>query len=151
MAETRRSLLSAVVAGALLLIFLPATAAAAAAATGSHAVVHERRGDHHAHTGLWKRHSRAPAHHVLPMKVGLKQRNLENTHLFVMDVADPASPNFGKHWSAERVAKTFASAEETSAKTIAWLVGGGIGRDRLRSSAGEFPPPSPPCRTRWPC
>jgi len=102
-------------------------------------VVHEKRGVQH--QSVWKRHSRAPVSQVLPMKVGLKQRNLEFAEQYIMDVADPTSPNYGKHWSAEKVAKTFAPAPESSDETLEWLVGSGISRDRLRHSVGMPCPP----------
>jgi len=72
------------------------------------------------------------------MRVALKQQNLEHAEAFIMDVADPKSPNFGKHWSADRVAKTFAPSGEASNKTIDWLVASGISKHRLKLSVGEL-------------
>lgn len=43
----------------------------------------------------------------------------------------------GKHWSAEKIANTFAPLEETSEKTIEWLVESGIDSDRLKHSVGR--------------
>lgn len=78
---------------------LVATISAAPAATPY--VVHEKRS-----IGLsqWTRSdaklSRAA---TVPVSIGLMQRNLENGHDFLMDVSHPESPNYGKHWSAEKV------------------------------------------------
>lgn len=40
---------------------------------------------------------------VFPMSIGLTQRNLDESHGFLMDVSDPESPNYGKYWSAKKV------------------------------------------------
>ncbi|KAK3935714.1 subtilisin-like protein [Diplogelasinospora grovesii] len=105
---------------------------AAPASTGH--VLHEKRSALHA---SWKRHAPAPANSVLPMRIGLKQRNLEDIDRHIQDVADPFSPNFGKHWTAKQVADFFVPAQETSDATIAWLVESGISRERLRYSKGK--------------
>ena len=95
--------------------------------------LHERRdGAPHA----WKRHSRAFKEQVLPIRIGLKQRNLEHGNRFLHDVSDPDSAKFGKHWTAEQVANMFAPAKETSDRTIDWLVNSGIEESRLKHSVG---------------
>ncbi|TKA79494.1 hypothetical protein B0A55_02454, partial [Friedmanniomyces simplex] len=97
-------------------------------------VLHEKR------DGLpvaWRHHSRAERSTVLPVRIGLKQRNLEHGHKYVEDVADPKSPNFGKHWSAEKVANAFMPTQETSDKVTNWLVASGISADRLSHSVGR--------------
>jgi hypothetical protein len=43
----------------------------------------------------------------------------------------------GKHWSAEKVANTFAPHPETKDTVMDWLVESGIDRSRLSLSAGE--------------
>ena len=54
-----------------------------------------------------------------------------------MDISNPSSPNFGKHWSAEKVANTFAPARETTDKVIKWLKESGISEDRMSHSKGR--------------
>lgn len=106
-------------------------------------VLHEKRDDN-PHS-LWKRHSRAEGHEVLPVRIGLKQRNLEHSERFIDEVSNPASPKFGQHWSAEKIAEVFAPAKETSDSIVNWLVASGIDAQRLRHSAGTllaFPPTS---------
>lgn len=59
---------------------------------GSH-VLHEKR------DGMpmaWTKHSRAPKDTVLPVRIGLSQRNLEHSDRFLEDISDPDSPNFGE-------------------------------------------------------
>lgn len=79
----------------LALLVGAALAGLSSAAPSSHAdphVIHEKR------DGLpiaWKHHSRAERSTVLPVRIGLKQRNLEYGSSYLDDVADPDSPNFG--------------------------------------------------------
>lgn len=64
-------------------------------------VVHERRDLHQA---LWTRSDiKIDRRSVVPVSIGLKQRNLENGHQYLMDVSSPTSANYGKHWSPKEV------------------------------------------------
>lgn len=58
--------------------------------------VHEKRD---ALPVAWTKHSRAPRDVVLPVRIGLKQRNLEHGDRFLHDISDPDSPNFGIFFS----------------------------------------------------
>lgn len=40
---------------------------------------------------------------VLPIRVGLAQSNLEHGYDLLMDVANPKSPGYGKHWTVDKV------------------------------------------------
>ncbi|KAI9852854.1 MAG: hypothetical protein M1838_004413 [Thelocarpon superellum] len=97
----------------------------------SHHVVHEKR---EAAPANWRRAARLNAEAVLPLRIALTQQNLHRGADFLMDVADPTSPNFGKHWSARKIAETFAPAPETAAAVKTWLVDAGIAADRLALS-----------------
>lgn len=67
--------------------------AGSAAPTSGRYNIHEKRdGQPHA----WQKRHRAVADQVLPIRIALKQRNLENAESYIYDVADPNSPNFGK-------------------------------------------------------
>jgi hypothetical protein len=55
--------------------------------------VHEKR---HALPVAWTKHSRAQKDVIVPVRVGLKQRNLEHSDRFLEDISDPDSPNFGR-------------------------------------------------------
>ena len=46
----------------------------------------------------------------------------------------------GKHWTAERVANTFAPHKETKDTVTEWLVDSGIDGSRLSFSTGSFIP-----------
>jgi tripeptidyl-peptidase I len=74
--------------------------ASAAPAPGPY-VVHEKRDTQ---TTKWSRSSvKLPRDAIIPMSVGLTQRNLENGYEFLMKVSHPESPNYGKHWSTQKV------------------------------------------------
>lgn len=67
---------------------------AAPTAEGSTYQLHEKR-DGAPHS--WTKRSRAEHAELLPVRIGLTQRNLHRAEEFVLDIADPTSPNFGKH------------------------------------------------------
>ncbi|KAH5360136.1 hypothetical protein HBI48_104470 [Parastagonospora nodorum] len=96
--------------------------------------VHEKR---NAVPMAWTKQSRALEHEVLPVRIGLTQRNLEHSDDFLEDIADPDSPNFGKFWTAEKVANTFAPHPETSEAVLAWLTESGITLERIKHSKGR--------------
>jgi tripeptidyl-peptidase-1 len=56
-------------------------------------VLHEKRNE----TPLeWAKHRRAAASQILPMRIGLKQRNLEHADRFMYEITDPSSSNYGR-------------------------------------------------------
>lgn len=66
-------------------------------------VVHEKR---EVQTSKWtKRDVKLNRDALIPMSIGLTQRNLENGYEFLMDVSHPESENYGKHWSMEKVSR----------------------------------------------
>jgi tripeptidyl-peptidase-1 len=73
--------------------FLAAAIAAPAADTKRHAV-HERRERLPAH---WKRSAKLHGDSNLQLRIALTQSNLDRADEFLMDVAHPESPNYGKH------------------------------------------------------
>lgn len=40
---------------------------------------------------------------IIPMSIGLTQSNLDKGYEYLMDVSEPTSKNYGKHWSMEKV------------------------------------------------
>jgi tripeptidyl-peptidase-1 len=73
---------------------LLAAAIAAPAANTKRHVVHERRERLPAH---WKRSAKLHGDSNMPMRIALTQNNLDRADEFLMDVAHPESPNYGKH------------------------------------------------------
>ncbi|OAA60408.1 protease s8 tripeptidyl peptidase [Niveomyces insectorum RCEF 264] len=99
-------------------------------------VLHETRSPAAAHT--WRRAAKVPGDAVLPMRIGLTQRNLDRAEQLLNDVSHPDSPNYGRHWTAEQVADMFAPAPAAIDAVLAWLAeDGGLGPDRVRLSRGR--------------
>ncbi|KAI0787597.1 subtilisin-like protein [Fomes fomentarius] len=70
----------------------------------------------------WSVHRRAEPDSHLPFKFALVQSNLHNLDAYLLDVADPQSPNYGKHWTSAEVAETFRPAQDTVDSVQSWLV-----------------------------
>lgn len=88
------------------LIFASCAASAAAyALTGASHSLHERRSDI---PDGWTRRDALDRRAVLPMRVGLKQRNLDMMSQWLSEVSHPRSKKYGQHWSAQEVAEAFA-------------------------------------------
>ncbi|KAJ7445217.1 subtilisin-like protein [Mycena galericulata] len=89
--------------------------------------IHEKRADHPSLT-----HTRRLEGHVtVPLKIGLKQRNVDTLAEHLLSVSDPHSPSFAQHWSPEKVVEVFAPADETTTAVTAWLADAGFA-DRMR-------------------
>lgn len=113
-----------------LLTFGALVASVIAAPSSTH-VQHEKRD---ALPFGWERHDKLPSHDVLPMRIGLKQSNLDRAEEFLMEVSHPKSPKYGQHWSAKEVAETFAPSQESFDTVIVWLKSSGIAPERISRS-----------------
>ncbi|KAB5547236.1 Pro-kumamolisin [Coniochaeta sp. 2T2.1] len=69
---------------------------------------------------------------VLPVRIGLAQRNLERAEEFIYDVAHPDSVSYGKHWSPEDIVDMFSPAPETIDLVMEWLESEGISPSRTK-------------------
>lgn len=56
----------------------------------------------------WTRQRKVTGDTRLPMKIGLAQSNLDKGYEYLLDISDPVSPNYGKHWTQDEVVKAFA-------------------------------------------
>ncbi|MCJ1386778.1 hypothetical protein MMC17_009905 [Xylographa soralifera] len=74
---------------------------------------------------------------ILPVRIGLSQSNLDRGHDILMDIADPLSENYGKHWTAKQIADTFAPSQESVDTVVEWLEESGIETSRLSLSPGR--------------
>ncbi|KAH8797933.1 peptidase S8/S53 domain-containing protein [Xylogone sp. PMI_703] len=111
------------------------TFAFAVPVTPSSHIVHERR---ELQVEQWiKRDVRVNRDARLPLSIGLTQRNLDLGYEFLMDVSHPSSPNYGKHWSMDKIADTFAASEETVESVKSWLMASGIEDSRIKLSNGR--------------
>lgn len=74
---------------------------------------------------------------LLPMKIALAQKNLDKGRLWLDDVSNPESANYGKHWTANQVAEAFRPSDESVAAVKTWLVSSGIRANQIKQSQGR--------------
>ncbi|POS70995.1 Pro-kumamolisin [Diaporthe helianthi] len=108
-----------------------AASAVAYALNGASHSLHERRSDI---PDGWTRHEALDRRAVLPMRIGLKQRNLDMLPEWLSEVSHPKSERYGQHWSAKEVAEAFAPSDETVNSVRSWLISAGVAADRIRHS-----------------
>ena len=70
----------------------------------------------------WSVRRRADPDAFVPLKFALAQSNVHNLDAYLLDVADPRSPNYGKHWSPAAVAQAFRPSDTAIDTVRAWLV-----------------------------
>ncbi|KAJ6484040.1 subtilisin-like protein [Mycena sanguinolenta] len=80
----------------------------------------------------WSLYRRADPDSVIPLTLSLAQSNLDKLETFLLDVADPRSPNYGQHWSPEQVKETFRPSAETVDAVHGWLHDVGIHADKIK-------------------
>ncbi|APA09411.1 hypothetical protein sscle_05g041810 [Sclerotinia sclerotiorum 1980 UF-70] len=107
------------------------TGAIAAPASQKRHVVHERRDQEPRN---WRRENPLHPDSHLPMRFAITQNNLHNAEAYLMDVSNPSSANYGKHWSAKKVAETFAPSAESVKAVFQWLEEYGIKSERVKQS-----------------
>ncbi|KAK0625070.1 Pro-kumamolisin, activation domain-containing protein [Bombardia bombarda] len=98
-------------------------------------VIHERYEE--AHVQGWVQRNRADPRARLPMRVGLRQSNLDLGHDLLMNISDPDSSSYGKHLTADEVTNLFAPPEEAVDAVQEWLVSSGIDKNRLSRSINK--------------
>lgn len=68
-------------------------------------VVHEKRST--APPG-WVTRDRVEGHLKMPLKIGLKQRNLDMGAHYLDEVSNPRSKKYGQHWTADEIIEAFS-------------------------------------------
>ncbi|CZR67423.1 related to serine protease [Phialocephala subalpina] len=105
-----------------------------ASAIPSYVEVHEKRESLHPR---WTKRDRVESHKLFPMRIGLTQTNLDVGYEHLMDVSNPASANFGKHWTSKQVIDAFQPSKETENEVRKWLVENGIPSSRITHSENK--------------
>ena len=113
------------------LTFLNLLALLSAGVAHASYVQHERRS--HIPYG-WTHSHKHGSNEVLPLRFGLKQSNMDGIDTMLHDVSDPASPNYGNHWTPAKVAETFAPSRETIDTVRSWLIEAGFDTRRVHVS-----------------
>ena len=89
-------------------------------------VLHEKRTTGLRGLGQWRQASRVHPDAIVPLRIGLKQNNLEAGHDLLMSISHPNSPDYGKHLTDEEVHEFFAPSAETVESVRNWLLSSGI-------------------------
>ncbi|TFK92673.1 subtilisin-like protein [Polyporus arcularius HHB13444] len=110
-----------------------ASAVVVAVATPAPLSLHVRHESRRAVPHGWSLDRRADPDAFVPLKFRLRQSNLENLDAYLLDIADPQSPNYGKHWTPEQVAQTFRPSPDSVDTVHSWLVNsGGVDLQKIR-------------------
>ncbi|KAI9063709.1 subtilisin-like protein [Trametes sanguinea] len=97
----------------------------------SRRILHERRtSPPHG----WLPRRRADPDTVLPLNIALRQSNVYHLDDYLLDVADPDSPNYGRWWTPEQIVGTFQPSLESSTTVRGWLSDEGIDGHRVELS-----------------
>jgi tripeptidyl-peptidase-1 len=116
-------------------LWLLAAIASARVVPDSH-VLHEER-DEALGSRLVKR-ERFPQAQRLPMRVGLKQNNLDHAEQYLMEVSHPLSEKYGQHWTQEEIVEAFRPSQESVDLVASWLEESGIGKHRISHSDNKL-------------
>ena len=108
-------------------------AAIAVAAPTSRLVVHEKRSSPLDHA----KRQRIDGDAIIPVRIALTQSNLDKGYAYLMEVSDPHSVNYGKHWSVEEIHAEFAPSDDTIEAVKLWLEELGFHRDDIAESASR--------------
>ncbi|KHN98389.1 Peptidase S8/S53, subtilisin/kexin/sedolisin [Metarhizium album ARSEF 1941] len=119
-------------AAAAAAIFVSCFVAASLGVPASHHVVHERR-DVGAVSGRVVKRAAASADALVPVRIALKQRNLDKGMEYLMDVSDPSSKNYGNHYTQDQVVDLFSPAQDSAEIVKRWLVERGVPDNRITS------------------
>ncbi|KAI0809624.1 peptidase S8/S53 domain-containing protein [Xylaria sp. FL0064] len=96
---------------------------------------------HERHEPHWSRHwdkkARLPGSKVVPMRIGIKQGNIEAGQAKLLDISNLGSPNYGRHMTADEVVDFFAPAQSTVNAIVEWLTTAGIAAERIGHSANK--------------
>ncbi|KYK60569.1 alkaline serine protease AorO [Drechmeria coniospora] len=112
--------------GSLILFSSLLTGAMAMAVPGY--VVHEKRGNH----PRWVKGKPLDGHTKIPVRIALKQRNLDKGMDYLLEVSDPESPKYGQHYTADEVVELFAPDEQSVQTVKDWLTSAGIPGGTIR-------------------
>lgn len=82
--------------------------------------------DSHPAPGGWSKVGKAPADHVLNLKIGLTQSNFAELERQLFQVSDPQHARYGQHLSVDEVNELVRPADATINEVEQWLVRSGV-------------------------
>ncbi|RFU77057.1 peptidase s8 s53, subtilisin kexin sedolisin [Trichoderma arundinaceum] len=108
-------------------------AGAIAVPTGSQ-IIHEKRDTDN---GRWVKREALDPSTKIPVRIALKQSNLDKGMDYLLDVSHPNSANYGNHYTADQVVELFAPTEHSISAVKAWLVKSGVPGSSITSSKSK--------------
>lgn len=72
----------------------------------------------------------------LPVRINLRQNNLDRADELIMGVSSPESKTYGQHYTPKQVADLFAPSRESVDSVFEWLADAGFDSSRVRYSKG---------------
>lgn len=103
----------------LLPSLLTLAATAFAIPTSHLPVLHEHRFNFVTNT---KTRTRVHRDAIIPLRIGLKQPNLDQGYAHLLEVSDPESSRYGKYWSIEQIFSTYSPPPQSVESVRSWLV-----------------------------
>ncbi|KKO97929.1 Pro-kumamolisin [Trichoderma harzianum] len=94
-------------------------------------VIHERSVES---TGEWAKIGNVNRNGLVPVSIGLTQRNLDLGHQLLMERSNPDSPNYGQHMTRDEVNDLFAPHDDSVDAVHSWLEAEGIELERVYRS-----------------
>ncbi|KAG0702394.1 peptidase S8/S53 domain-containing protein [Suillus ampliporus] len=121
------------------LLGLPFAAALASATAPFKGCQHKVKESIHGPPRGWSKHSPAPKHHMLQLKIALPQPRFPELEQHLWEVSDPSHPRYGAHLSKEETDALTAPHPETLDIVNEWLASHGLAEESLiRSSANDW-------------
>jgi len=108
-------------------LIVAALAVCAVAFPSTHHVLHEKRSS----LSLQGRKQRVDSDSILPIRIALKQNDLDVAATQLAVVSDPTSPSYGMHLSASEAHDLFAPAAYSIEAVKNWLLSSGIKHDDI--------------------
>ncbi|PPQ71894.1 hypothetical protein CVT24_006868 [Panaeolus cyanescens] len=87
----------------------------------------------------WAFKAEAPANHVFPMRIGLKQNGIDDLIANLMEISDPSHSRYAQHLTKEEAEALVAPHSDSVEAVEAWLNHHGVDTESMhRSSAGDW-------------
>ncbi|KAJ5319748.1 hypothetical protein N7508_000031 [Penicillium antarcticum] len=118
----------------ILILLLGLAAVVSLAVPTQYYELHERRDST---PSSWMEAKKLDGKVSLPVRIGLKQSNLEYGHELLMDLSNPLSSRYGQHLSSNEVHDLFAPTQKSVDNVRSWLESAGITKDRVTQSVNK--------------
>ncbi|KAL7805628.1 subtilisin-like protein [Trichoderma gracile] len=97
-------------------------------------IIHEKRDTSNAR---WTKRDTLDPNTRVPVRIALKQNNLDKGMDYLLDVSHPNSANYGNHYTADQVVDLFSPSQESITAVKAWLVNSGIPTSSITTSKSK--------------